>query len=70
MLIIRNFSIRCNHICYYSLSPYTFSHLQLQITNVILDNRVLNCVKGEQATEFSFPMKIYVLSPSIVTVDN
>ena len=59
-----------NHFCCYSQSPYAFSHLQLQITNVILDNSVLNCVKGEQATEFSFPMKMSVLSPFIVTIDN
>jgi hypothetical protein len=61
MLIIRKFSITLNHLCYYSQSPYAFSHLQCQITYVILDNGVLNCVKGEQATDFSFPVKMSVL---------
>ena len=70
ILIIRNFSIMLNHLCYYSKSPCGFSHLQLQITNIILDNRVLNCVKGEQNTGFSFPLKMSVISPFIVTVDN
>jgi hypothetical protein len=59
-----------NHLCYYSQSPYAFSHLQPQITNVIFDNGVLNCVKGEQTTAFSFSMKMSLLSPFMVTVDN
>jgi len=59
-----------NHLCCYSQSPCGFSHLQLQITSVILDNRVLNCVKGEQTTGFSLPMKMSVLSLFIVTADN
>lgn len=59
-----------NRICCYSQSPYGFNHSQLQITSVILDNRVLNCVNGEQTTGFCFPMKMSVRSPFIVTVDN
>jgi len=68
--IIRNFSIMLYCLCYYSQSPCGFSHLQLQITSVILDNRVLNYVKGEQTAGFSFPMKMSVMSQFIVTVDN